>query len=106
MIEPNGQELWVCTKCNLAKPASSFYKNSGSTSGLSSWCKDCMNTNQREWSKANQVKLEREEFMQGQLEELQEKYDDLEAKYVLTRREYTNLVVRLRKHEPDFDPPI
>jgi hypothetical protein len=36
-----------CSKCNQQKEKSEFYKNSGTSDGLGSWCKDCERSRDR-----------------------------------------------------------
>jgi hypothetical protein len=46
-LSNSSQELKVCTCCKIAKPTSGFNKRK-SKSGLTSWCRDCINKLKRD----------------------------------------------------------
>ena len=43
----------ICSKCKLRKDSSDFYKKSGTKSGLTSQCKDCINVYNRQYVENN-----------------------------------------------------
>lgn len=43
----------LCPKCDMAKPATMFYKNVRSRDGLAAHCKECLNETTRLWRKNN-----------------------------------------------------
>jgi len=45
-----------CTKCGVKKGLSEFVKRSRNKSGYGNWCKECSNSNRREWVKIKQLK--------------------------------------------------
>lgn len=46
----------LCTKCNIEKPRSAFYKRSARPCGLQSSCKVCQSALANKWNKANRDK--------------------------------------------------
>jgi len=55
-----------CTKCNNIKDLALFNRNSKSLDGCSSWCKDCIKTNNKEnWSKTKISKNNSLQFYYG-----------------------------------------
>lgn len=46
-----------CTKCGQVKPIGSFGTDRRRADGLSYWCRDCLNSYQRSWGKANPEKM-------------------------------------------------
>lgn len=46
----------ICTKCNIEKPLSEFYKNKTKKDGLTSYCKDCKRIyNEDHYNKTKEV---------------------------------------------------
>ena len=51
-----------CTKCEIEKNESDFYKSKTSKDGLYSWCKGCLKEYQKEYKKTDKYKKQQEEY--------------------------------------------
>lgn len=55
-INEEGVEVLICTKCKKELSLSSFHKDSHSTTGYDTWCKDCRRELQKEKMKTEEFK--------------------------------------------------
>lgn len=56
MTTPCGVATKLCRKCNIVKPYSEYYKQSDSSTGIMSQCKDCSNKRVKKWVGENSGK--------------------------------------------------
>ena len=47
----------TCSKCNLTKPPSEFYKDNGKKDGIKKMCKECYNSQQKIYKSSDKAKL-------------------------------------------------
>ncbi len=52
-----GVRIKQCSKCKEFKKVEEFHRGSGTSDGLKSWCKDCMNGCSKQWSIRNSERV-------------------------------------------------
>ncbi len=82
----------ICSKCQKSKPTNSFSKRKLSKDGLNHWCKSCVATNNKKWTKANIESVRAKSREYDRKNRTKRRHSELKHKFGIGLSEYSKLL--------------